>query len=66
VLLKYSYLMTGRSAESFFAVTMYALATLSEWKTHQAGYCSIHNTERITTVHHHVAYTVFVPFQLLD
>jgi len=37
--------MTGRSAASFSAVTMYALATPSEWKAHQAGYHSIQTTQ---------------------
>ena len=47
VLLKYSYLQltTGRSVESYSAVTMYALTTLSEWKAHQAGYRSIQTTQ---------------------
>jgi len=37
--------MFERSAERFAAVTMYALATLSEWKAHQAGYRSIQTTQ---------------------
>jgi len=69
VLLTYSCLQltTGLSAESFSAVTMYALAIPSEWKAHQAGYHSIQITQSKSlqsTIT--FAYTVFVPFQLLD
>jgi len=37
--------MSGRSTERFSAVTIYALATPSEWKAHQAGYHSIQTTQ---------------------
>ena len=64
-----TYLTSGRSTERFSTVTIYALATPSEWKAHQAGYCSIQTTQSeslLSTVDHHVAFTVFVPFLLLD
>jgi len=45
MLLKYSYLTSGWSTERFSAVTIYVLATPSEWKAHQAGYHSIQTTQ---------------------